>query len=90
MADATPLNGSDVKLDNAPTETTQAGSQETAQASTVFVGDNLASNVVSKTTNDLDQDQEKLVSDAQEQALQNHAVEHANDPTPTTGDKTVV
>lgn len=87
---ATPLSADQVKLDNSPSETVTAGPQETAQSSSVYVGDDLASNVVSKTTNDVDQDSDKNIEDAKNQAVLNHSVEHANDPTPTTGDKTVV
>ena len=79
------------ELDNAPTETTQGGdTNESASASNVAVSDNLASNVVSKTTNDIDQSGDQDLDDARATALRNHAVEHMNDPTPKTGDKTRV
>lgn len=91
MADATPTTDNPGNLDNAPTETTQGGEVvETSGASTIVTSDNLASNVVSQTTNDTTQTQEENVEAAKAQALQNHEVEHANDPTPTSDDKTVV
>lgn len=85
-----PLSADEIKLDNAPTETVTPGAQETASASVTVVNDHLASNVQSKTTNDFEQSQDEIIADAQALALENHANEHANDPTPTTGDKTVV
>jgi hypothetical protein len=44
----------------------------------------------SLTTNDVSQDQEATLEDAKAQALHNHSVEHADDPVPVSGDKTVV
>jgi hypothetical protein len=85
-----PLSSDEVVLDNAPTETVKAGVTETSQASQAYTSDNLASNVVSKTTEDNEQTQEQNIEEAKAQALRNHAVEHANDPTPKSGDKTVV
>ena len=85
-----PLNPNDVKLANAPTETTEGGQIETSAATHIDTGDNLASNVKSRTTNDTEQSTEDTVEDAKALAMHNHAVEHADDPVNKTGDKTVV
>lgn len=76
---------------NAPTETvSDQGSVETAKASVAPAGGDLNSNVVSKTTADLDQSGEEDLENARSLALRNHAVEHMNDPVSNTGDKTQV
>jgi hypothetical protein len=83
------LTGDQVKLDNAPTDTTNGEAIQTSAATHIETG-NLASNVVSKTTNDTEQSTEDTVEESKALGLHNHAVEHADDPVSKTGDKTAV
>jgi hypothetical protein len=76
-------------------DTTTSSTTVTAQASVAPVAEKQGELAVDKeanavTTNDNDQTEETRIAEAQNLALQNHANEHADDPTPTSGDKTVV
>jgi hypothetical protein len=76
-------------------ETTTQETTVTAQATVAPVAEKqgelaVDSEAVSQTTNDTEQTLEQNIAEAQNLALQNHANEHADYPTPTTGDKTVV
>lgn len=80
--------------DDTTQNATTDSSTLTAQASVAPVAEKQGEVVIDKaanspTTNDNEQTLEENVADAQSQALLNHAVEHANDPT-NSADKTAV
>lgn len=62
----------------------------TAGASITNTGDDLASDVKSPTTNDVEQTETERLDQARATALHNHAVEHAEDPVTNSSDPTQV